>query len=127
MEHKGPMRNSAFTAEPRKSTGWSELFEHPRFALVARVFLAVVLTLAGYIWQAEMSHTRQALDNLRADLAETSRRQWTESGELKLELARLNGEVARLLEQSNQMLARMLERGGGESGAARRPAVPGAR
>ncbi|MDH4248481.1 MAG: hypothetical protein OEW39_11780 [Deltaproteobacteria bacterium] len=110
MESKGPMRNSAFTAEPRRATGWNELLEHPRFSLVARVFLGVVLALAGYIWQAEMAHIRNSLESLKADLAETSRRQWVESGELKLELSRLNGEVTRLLEHTNQVLVRVLER-----------------
>jgi len=125
---KGPMRNSAFSIEPRRRINLIDLIENPLFSNMIRGFLLVVLGLGGYIWKVEMAHLNQTLSTIRAELAESNRRQWAETTQIKQEVGRLGGEVNRVLEHTNQLLFEALQkRPPHEARTPRTPRTPPAR
>jgi len=86
-----------------------ELLQNQAFISIVRLFLLAVLSLAGYIWSAEVSHINRALDIIRSSQSEGARRQWEEVSSLREEVSGLKGELNRALLDYHQTLRQILE------------------
>jgi hypothetical protein len=116
-----PVKNSAFESRGQRVPALSELLENPVFSNVVRLFIIVILSLAGLVWKTEMDHVGKTLDDIKASVNESNRRQWQEVQSIKQEINQVNREVNQVLGRTNEMLFQILERRPGTPDGRDRP------
>lgn len=115
------MRNNAFPVDKRRHGTLLELLDNPLFATLARLFLAVVLGLGAYIWQAELARVNTALEEVRSTVKANHQRQWVEMQALRGEMTQVSREVQRTLQRTNLLLFKLAQGERGRPPAHERP------
>ena len=115
------MRNNAFPVDKRRHGTLLDLLGNPLFATLARLFLAVVLGLGAYIWQAELSEVPGHRAFHDVPKLTVRQRLWAEMQALRGEMTRVSREVQRTLQRTNLLLFELAQGERGRLPAHERP------